>query len=821
MNSTLAASLLFFGFSLGSAFSIDVRAEMRRAADFGKVAPSLVVGNILRGYRSSNDCYFLYRLNTGKDEERYFKVDTRTGEKSSAFDHGTLAKLLSKSTGKAVDGKDLPIEQLALSADGQSLSFDAFQKSWVFTTASQELSSVEKQPQDLKLVDPESVSRGTIRNGPATSLTIQNGTPSPIQLFWIDGEGDRKPYGMVPAGESATQATYSGHVWMVADEKGTPLAGMEAVDAAAVAKVHGPVNAPLDSARNISPDGKWRALIVNHNLVLEPTASGISVTLSSDGNEADAFTQPIFWAPDSQKVVAFRVKKVVTRQIHIVESSPPDQVQPRLKNIDYAKAGDPIAQPMPHLFDLPHGREIPLDHNLFDNPWEISEPAWTQDSSEFSFVYNQRGHQVMRIVGVRADSGSVRSIFEDRTNTFIDYSQKFFIHRLPDTREILWASERSGYNHLYLIDEVSGKIKNAVTQGSWNVRKVVSVDDLNRTLLIKMVGVAGQDPYHTHVARVNFDGSGFTRLTVGDGDHQVDFSTNEKFIIDTWSRVDQPPVTELRRAVDGKLICELSRADDSALRQTGWSRPERFVSMGRDGKTEIHGIIMRPTTFNPQKKYPVLEYIYAGPHDFFVPKSYFAWSRRNPMAELGFVIVCIDGMGTNWRSKAFHDVCWKNLSDSGFPDRIPWIQAAAATRPWMDLTRVGIYGGSAGGQSTLAGLLHHGDFYQVGVSDCGCHDNRMDKIWWNEAWMGWPVDESYERNSNVTHVAKLTGKLMLFVGEVDTNVDPASTAQVVNALQKADKDFEFVPVMNANHGAAETPYGQRRRAEFLVRELLR
>jgi dipeptidyl aminopeptidase/acylaminoacyl peptidase len=346
------------------------------------------------------------------------------------------------------------------------------------------------------------------------------------------------------------------------------------------------------------------------------------------------------------------------------------------------------------------------------------------------------------------------------------------------------------------------------------------VDEKKRQVLLKVVGVDGQDPYHSHFIRVNFDGSGLTRLTTGDGDHAIDFSPDRKFIIDTWSRVDQPPVVELRRADDGQRVAELARADDAALLKTGWCRPERFVAKGRDGKTDIHGIIIRPTHFDPAKKYPVIESIYAGPHDFFVPKTYFAWSGINTMAELGFIIVCIDGMGTNWRSKAFHDVCWKNLADSGFPDRIPWIKAAAATRPWMDLSRVGLYGGSAGGQSTLAGLLHHGDFYQVGVSDCGCHDNRMDKIWWNEAWMGWPVDESYARNSNVTHVAKLTGKLMLVVGELDTNVDPASTAQVVSALQKADKDFDFLLVMNANHGAAETPYGKRRRAEFLVRNLL-
>jgi dipeptidyl aminopeptidase/acylaminoacyl peptidase len=351
------------------------------------------------------------------------------------------------------------------------------------------------------------------------------------------------------------------------------------------------------------------------------------------------------------------------------------------------------------------------------------------------------------------------------------------------------------------------------------VREVVEVDELKRQLLLKLVGAPGQDPYHVHFARVNFDGSGFIRLTQSDGNHGIEFSPNGQWFIDTWSRVDQPPVVELRRATDGSLVAELERADDSALLETGWSRPERFAAKGRDGKTDIHGIIIRPTRFDPSKNYPVVEDIYAGPQDHFVPKNYATWSGMNEMAELGFIVVKIDGMGTNWRDKAFHDVCWKNLADSGFPDRIPWIKEAAATRPWMDLTRVGIYGGSAGGQNTLAALLHHGDFYKAGVADCGCHDNRMDKIWWNEAWMGWPVDDSYARNSNVVHAHKLRGNLMLIVGELDNNVDPASTAQVVAALQKAGKIFDFVPIINAGHGAAETAYGKLRRAEFFVRHL--
>jgi dipeptidyl aminopeptidase/acylaminoacyl peptidase len=269
-------------------------------------------------------------------------------------------------------------------------------------------------------------------------------------------------------------------------------------------------------------------------------------------------------------------------------------------------------------------------------------------------------------------------------------------------------------------------------------------------------------------------------------------------------------------------VLTLETADVSKLEKAGWKPPERFTAKGRDGRTDIYGLIHRPTTFDPAKKYPVIESIYAGPHGHHVPKA-FAPLIRSPMAmaELGFIVVQIDGMGTSWRSKAFHDVCWKNLGDGGFPDRIPWIQAAAKKYPQMDLSKgVGIFGGSAGGQSSTRAVLAFGDFYTAAVSDCGCHDNRMDKIWWNELWMSWPVGKHYEEQSNVTQAKNLTGKLMLVVGELDRNVDPASTMQVASALIKANKDFDLLVVPGGGHGACETPYGQRRRADFFVRHLM-
>lgn len=812
----LAASAFYLSLFIAPLHAADLRAELKRASDTGQSVRGLLVRDEIRSFWSADGSHLAYWIETGKNERQFFRVQLQTGEKAPAFDHPQLAASLAKAAGRKVDAKLLPLEQLEISAD-ETVRFRAFGRSWRYSAADG-LFPDDLAPQSSRLLPPEEAARGTRNNGEPCELTIENATPGEVEIFWVDGQAKRKSYGKIPAGESSTQQTYAGHIWLVSDSSGKPMAGIETPDTPSVARITGPVNPSPKPDANLSPDGKWRARIDNHNLAIEPVAGGPSIPLSADGTRDDGYTPPLRWSPDSKKLVAFRLKRTPQRKITIVESSPADQVQPKLRTLGYTKPGDAISQPFPQLFHIEKPRQIPVDTALFPNPWRISELAWATDSSEVSFIYNQRGHQLMRMVGIRGDSGSARTIFEDSSATFIDYSQKFFLHRLPN-REILWSSERDGYNHLYRIDEISGEVKNRVTGGNWNVREVVDVDESNSQLLLKIVGASGQDPYHVHFAKVNFDGSGLTRLTSGDGTQRVEFSPDRKWLVATWSRVDQPPVTELRRAEDGKLIAELNRADDSALLKTGWSRPERFIAKGRDGTTDIHGIIVRPTRFDPAKSYPVIEDIYAGPHDHFVPKSYSPWTGMNAMAELGFIVVKIDGMGTNWRGKKFHDVAWKNLADSGFPDRIAWIKSAAAARPWMDLSRVGIHGGSAGGQSTLAGLLHHGDFYHVGVADCGCHDNRMDKIWWNEAWMGWPVDESYAKNSNVTHAAKLTGKLLLIVGELDSNVDPASTAQVVHALQQADKDFDFLPIMNAGHGAAETPYGKRRRAEFLVRHL--
>jgi dipeptidyl aminopeptidase/acylaminoacyl peptidase len=824
---SLAAVLL----PLTASAQNDAIGNLERAEKFGGAARAMIRGADVRMHWSPGDSHLAWRVDTGRETYGFFLLDLKTGKKIPAFDHAVVAKALGESAGKPVDATCLPVENVEY-VDGSTLRFSALGKAWKFSGGKVSADATPPKEGASLWIAPEEAPKGSMRDGEPTSIIVENATGGEIEAFWIADDGERRSYGKVAAGETFSHGTYGGNLWLMTNAKGEPLAAIEAPDVATVAKLTGRV-APVVKEKaqrrrgragggggsDTSPDGKWRAFVRANNLFIQPVGGGEEIQLSKDGADDKRYGAPI-WSPDSQKLVAMFTPQVEERQIHIVEASPADQLQPKLRTLNYAKPGDAISQPKPHLFHVDKPGQVPLDEALFANPWEINDLAWAADSSEFSFVYNQRGHQVMRMVGINAATGAARAIHEDTTTTFIDYSQKSFMRRLGDGSEVLWASERDGYNHLYLIDAVKGTIKNQITKGPWNVREVLDINEKDRTLLLRVIGLPGQDPYHMHFARVNFDGTGFTRLTDSDGSHQIEFSPTREFFVATWSRVDQPPVMEVRRSGDGKLVAEIGRADDAELRQTGWSRPERFVAKGRDGATDIYGVIIRPINFDPAKSYPVVEDIYAGPHDFFVPKKFSPWMGMNNIAELGFVVVKIDGMGTNWRSKAFHDVAWKNLADSGFPDRIAWMKAAATTRPFMDLTRVGILGGSAGGQSTLAGLLHHADFYKVGVADCGCHDNRMDKIWWNEAWMGWPIDESYERNSNVTHAAKLQGKLMLVVGELDNNVDPATTAQVVYALQKANKDFDFLPVMNTGHGACETPYGKRRRASFLTRHLL-
>jgi dienelactone hydrolase len=580
-------------------------------------------------------------------------------------------------------------------------------------------------------------------------------------------------------------------------------------------------NFPQNQEAKTSPDGKWEAYVNNFNVWVRPKGKREGAALSFDGSEGNYYAlASLVWSPDSKLIAVYRVRPGYARKIQYVESSPADQTQPKYYTMDYAKPGDALDLPQPVLFHVESKRQFAVDNALFPNPYNLSRLEWRKDSRAFSFEYNQRGHQVYRVIEVDAATAKPRAVISEEPKTFFCYSGKKYRADLADGKEVIWMSERDGWNHLYLYDGVTGKVKNQITKGEWVVRAVEKVDEQQRQIWFQASGMyPGKDPYFIHYYRINFDGTGLTALTEDDGNHVVAFSPDMKFYVDTWSRVDQPTVSELRQTSDKKILTELERTGITELTKAGWRAPEVFTSLGRDGKTEIWGVIFRPSNFDPLKKYPVIENIYAGPQGSFVPKVFTPWNPMQSLAELGFIVVQIDGMGTSNRSKAFHDVAWKNLGDAGFPDRILWHKAVAAKYRYYDITRVGIYGTSAGGQNSLGGLLFHPEFYKVCVSACGCHDNRMDKIWWNEQWMGWPLGPEYAAASNVDHAHKLQGKLLLILGELDTNVDPASTMQVVNALIKADKTFDLLVVPGANHGSGGV-YGEKRRNDFFVHHLL-
>lgn len=823
------------------------RADYERAANLERETANRVFRQRVVPQWQPDHKSFWYRVAVGPAAYEFVWVDVVRGTRQLAADHPRLARALSQSLGRPVSAQQLPLDRLERPPGTSRLRFTAFARRWEWDAEMAELREIEApaaradaEPSDL--LKPLATERRSAASDEETSITIVNRRDDQIELLWVPPEGAERSYGRLAAGGSREQHTFAGHVWRLRDSRGRTVAMFAATSSPARAEVTPDLRPPVpgegsrgrprgrdEAPAGRSPDGSRRVVVENHNLVLleRPPVDGRTagaerrIVLTRDGTESDAYAGPFHWSPDGRFLVAWQIRSVTPRQIHLIESSPRDQLQPKLHALDYPKPGDPRPQRRPRLFVPDEQRQVPLDDTLVANSWSVDHVRWQPDGREFTFVYHQRGHQLTQVLAVQAETGIPRVVIEERCPTFFDYAHKQYLHWLEATGEALWMSERSGWNHLYLYDTRSGQVKNAVTQGPWVVRGVERVDEQQRTVWLRISGQdPHQDPYHVHLARVGWDGSGWQVLTEGDGQHRWQFSPDGQTFLDTWSRVDLPPITVLRHSADGRLICELERADAAALLATGWRPPERFVAPGRDGKTDIHGIVIRPSWYDAPRRWPIIEQVYAGPQSAYVPKEWGLQLGPRQLAELGFVVVQIDGMGTSHRSKVFHDVCYRNLGDAGFPDRIAWIRALATRYPELDLSRVGIYGGSAGGQNAVRALLAHGDFYRVAVADCGCHDNRMDKIWWNELWMGWPVGPHYVEQSNVTQAHRLTGQLLLVVGELDRNVDPASTLQLADALIRADKDFELLLIPGAGHGAAESSYGRRRRQDFFTRHLL-
>ena len=569
-----------------------------------------------------------------------------------------------------------------------------------------------------------------------------------------------------------------------------------------------------------SPDGKWVAYVRENNVWVREKATGRERQLSYDGTIGFYYSSYIRWSPDSRKLVSCKLRPAEKRYVYYVESSPSDQLQPRLHKQEYAKPGDELTFKVPCIFHVETGKAVVPSTELFSRQYALHAPQWTADSKHIIFDYNERGHKVYRVLECSAETGEVRPIIEETHDKYVNYT-RYFRHNLADGRHIIWMSERDNWNHLYMYDRTTGRPTHQITKGEWYVREVLRVDEENKWIYFSANGVnRDEDPYHIRYYRIGFDGRNMEDLTPAKGMHSARFSADMAYLVDVCSTAEVPPVAVLRSGTDGRKVMSLEKADISRLEAAGWRKPEVFSAKGRDGKTDIWGLIYRPSNFSPDKRYPIVEYIYQGPGSQYVPKSFISYDwNMSSLAELGFIVVMVDGMSTSFRSREFENVCYQNLQDAGLPDHMAWLRAAARKYPYMDIDRVGIFGASAGGQESTNAVLLHPDFYKAAYSACGCHDNRMDKIWWNELWMGYPVGEQYRKSSNVENAHLLRRPLMLVVGELDDNVDPASTMQVADALIKARKDFELVVLPGAGHTMGEL-FGERKRFDFFVRHLM-
>ncbi|SFG82873.1 S9 family peptidase [Pedobacter insulae] len=566
-----------------------------------------------------------------------------------------------------------------------------------------------------------------------------------------------------------------------------------------------------------SPDGKKEIAFQGGNLFIKELSTNLQTQLTTDGTAEKPYGYGV-WSPDSKTLVAYKSNPVKTKEISYILSSVPGTTRGELKTRPYAQPGDEFSSYEPFVFHIATKKQTKVETDILDlnGPPRIQ---WREGNNRYyTYEKTDRGHQRFRIIEVDTQTGKTRNVVDEKTNTFI-YQNRVFTSYLPKTNEIIWTSEQDGWQHVYLVNGITGK-QHQITKGNWVVRNVDSVDQVKRQLWFRASGVnSNEDPYYIHYYRIGFDGKGMLDLTPEKGNHTVTYTPDKKYYIDTYSQVNIAPVMEFRRVADGKKLMEVERGSAAAYLATGVKLPEPFMAKGRDGITDIWGVICRPSHLDPNKTYPVIENIYAGPQDSFVPKNFMPVSEMQSIAELGFIVVQIDGMGTANRSKAFHDVAWKNLADAGFPDRIAWMKAMATKYPYADISRVGVYGTSAGGQNSAGALLFHPEFYKTAVSACGCHDNRVDKQWWNEQWMGYPVGPHYAAQSNITNAHKLEGDLLLIVGEADENVPAESTYRMGDALIKANKDFEILTIPGMGHSDGGT-YGRRRKREFFIKHLL-
>jgi dipeptidyl-peptidase 4 len=609
-----------------------------------------------------------------------------------------------------------------------------------------------------------------------------------------------------------------------------------------------------DVPRNssVSPDSSRAVYLKDHNLWLRDLATGAETQLTTDGVEEFGYAtdnagwthsdRPIVtWSPDSRKIATFQHDGRGVRDMHLVATN---VGSPRIESWKYPLPGDSVvfrisrviidlgAEGGPRLVRLqmpPDVHRSTVSDHVACSGGTICDVQWYPDGSHLAFISSSRDHKRAWFRIADAQTGEVRTLFEETSETQIgDASLTENLWRvLPSSGELIWWSQRDDWLQLYLYDLATGRLKNRITTGDGNVSDIIRVDERSRTIYFMANGKdAGRDPYFHHLYRIGFDGRNQRLLTPENANHAVSASPDGRYFVDTYSTPTTAPVTVLRDA-NGRVRQTLERADLSRLVAAGWKPPTPVRMKGRDGTTDIYGLMFTPSALDSTKKYPIVNYIYPGPQSGSVGTRSFSPARSDhqALAELGFIVVAIDGMGTPGRSKTFHDTYYGDMGDNTLPDQVAGMKELAGRYAFIDIENVGIWGHSGGGFATAAAMFRHPDFFDVGVAQSGNHDNRNYEDDWGERYQGLLVKNSdtdnYADAANQTHAANLRGKLLLAHGGMDDNVPPYNTTLVVDALIKAGKDFDLIIFPNARHGyGADNNYMMRRRWDYFVRHLL-
>jgi len=589
-----------------------------------------------------------------------------------------------------------------------------------------------------------------------------------------------------------------------------------------------------------SPDKKWIAEVRDFNLFLKNSKTGEEFQLTTDGVEKYEYatsrewhqrvdisipekydpTIYVSWSADSKKLVTFRTDRRKTGTFYLYQSLPDKGTRAKVWSYEGPLPGEEAIDMEYFIFDVEKKSSVKIDIPPFADFLASIYPTWFSKNTELYFARFNRGYKSVEMFVADAETGKTTCILNDSAETMVE-TQTICCRWLDDEKGFFWTSERDGWNHIYRYDR-TGNLLNQVTKGDFVVREIVKVD-CEKQLVYFIAGgkEPGVDPYYRFLYAAGFDGNSIFVLGNDNADHEIWVPETGSYFVDSYSRVDRPADHVVRSLETGQIIYRLASASLDPLFSNGWTFPEPFRVKARDGQTDIYGVIFYPTDFDSAKIYPVIDATYSGPQAVRTPKTFSSGFRNYDvsLAELGFIVITIDGLGSAWRSKKFHDVSYENLGDIGAPDHISGFRQLAEKRPWMDLERVGIYGHSAGGYDAAHALLTHPEFYKVAVSSAGNHDHRIAKAWWPEQYMGMP-GKHYDEQSNFNLAGNLQGKLLLVHGDMDHNVNTASSLRMAAELVNHNKDFELLIIPNRDHGLADHPYFIRKRWDWFVKYLL-